>query len=279
MKSILKSAALLLVSSASVDAALIHLYDFNESTGTSVTDSIGGANGSIVGEGASRISGQVSLPGGASATAPYIDLPNGLISSLTSTTIEGWVTPTGTQAWGRVFDFGDSLGEELNAPGGGGEGKDYFLLSFNRGTELNTQRIEIRNENPAGGGVTTIDSNAMQVIGEQFHFAVTFEAGAGAGGSNLITQYRDGAVLSSGETPINLSDINDVNNWLGRSNWTGDANAQADFNEFRIYDTALDAGEVAASYNAGVTPIPEPSVLALVALTGLGVFFRRSRKS
>lgn len=256
----------------------MHLYDFNEGAGTTVMDSVSGAHGAIVGDGASRLSGQVSLPGGASATAPYIDLPNGIVSTLTSTTIEGWVTPQGTHAWGRVFDFGDSLGGELTAPGGGGEGTDYFLLSFNRGTEANTQRIEIRNENPAGGGVTTIDSNAMQVLGEQFHFAVTFEAGAAAGGGNLVTQYRNGAIEVSGETAINLSDINDVNNWLGRSNWTGDANAQADFNEFRIYDTALSAAEVTASFNAGTTPIPEPSGIALLTLAGIGVLMRRSRK-
>lgn len=278
MKSIFSITLAVLFGAASSNAALVHLYDFNEASGNTVFDSVGTAHGSILGDGASRIAGQVSLPGGSSGSAAYIDLPNGILSSRTSTTFEGWVTPTGTQAWGRVFDFGDSLGQELTAPGGGGEGKDYFLLSMNRGTEANTQRIEIRNENPAGGGVSTIDSNVMQILGEPFHFAVTFDAGAGTGGTNLVTNYRNGVVASSGETAINLDDINDVNNWLGRSNWTGDANAQANFDEFRIYDHALSAAEVTESLNAGTTPIPEPSGMALLTVAGIGLLMRRSRK-
>lgn len=264
--------------SMTAEAAVVHLWDFNESAGNTVFDSVGTAHGSIIGNGASRIPGQVSLPGGGSATAPYIDLPNGIVSSLTSATFEGWVTPTGTQAWGRIFDFGDSLGAELNAPGGGGEGKDYIILSFNRGTELNTQRFEIRNENPAGGGVATIDTNSLQVLGEEFHFAVTFNSGAGAGGTNQVSIYRNGELATTGTTSINLGDLNDVNNWLGRSNWTGDANSQADFNEFRIYDNALSAAEVASSYAAGTTPVPEPSVLGLITLGAVGVFVVRRRR-
>ena len=259
--------------------AVIHLWDFNEASGNAVIDSIGGQNGSIIGDGASRISGQVSLPGGSSATAPYIDLPNNLISPLTNTTLEGWVTPQGTQSWARVFDFGSSVGGELSAPGGGGDGLDYIILSFNRGTNANQQRVELRNEDPAtGAGQSTIDSDIGQIIGEEFHFAVTFEAGAADGGANLVSHYRNGDLVASGPTEINLSDLNDVNNWLGRSNWVNDANAHADYNEFRIHDAALSASEVSSSFATGPTPIPEPSLPAFIALGMVAFIVRRRRR-
>jgi hypothetical protein len=50
------------------------------------------------------------LSGGSSNTAPYGDLPNGLISGLTDVTIEAWYTLNGTNNWQRVFDFGSSDG-------------------------------------------------------------------------------------------------------------------------------------------------------------------------
>ncbi len=58
------------------------------------------------------------------------------------------------------------------------------------------------------------------------------------------------------ETMIQLENLNDVNNWLGRSNWTGDSNFDGLFNEFRIYDEALSADQIAANTAAGPDVIP-----------------------
>ena len=46
-------------------------------------------------------------------------------------------------------------------------------------------------------------------------------------------------------------DINDVNNWLGRSNWTADNYLNGDLNEFRIYEGAMNNAAVQSSYEAG----------------------------
>jgi hypothetical protein len=168
----------------------------------------------------------LDLPGGSSATQAYGDLPNFLISSQTAVTIEGWITIDSTdQNWARIFDFGSSNLLEVNGPGGGGTGTDYFLLSASRGTNYNQQRIEIRNEDPAGGGFATFDSDVPTLPGDSFHFAVTWE-----------------------DTGVGTSR---VNNWLGRSNWTGDANTNATYDEFRIYDTALSEQQVTSSMSAG----------------------------
>jgi Concanavalin A-like lectin/glucanases superfamily/Bacterial TSP3 repeat len=49
----------------------------------------------------------------------------------------------------------------------------------------------------------------------------------------------------------NLANIPDLNNWLGRSNWTVDANLNGTLDEFRIYDRILTPHEILVSRIAG----------------------------
>jgi Concanavalin A-like lectin/glucanases superfamily len=54
--------------------------------------------------------------------------------------------------------------------------------------------------------------------------------------------------------------LSDVNNWLGRSQW-GDPLYDGSIDEFRIYNTALSAGEVADSFATGPDPAPLPLLI------------------
>ena len=250
-------------------AGPIHRYDFNNSAAGDASDAViedivGVANGVVLGAGSSFDGEKLSLNGGPSDTAAYVDLPNGLISGLTSVTIEGWVTIDGSQTWSRIFDFGsNSPGEEdgeLEGPGddNGGDtsGLDYFFLSAQRGDNISDQRVEIRNEDPAGGGVITIDSSEPTAAGDTYHFVVSFDGDEDGG---TVTYYRNGRLESEGDTDIPLSEINDVNNWLGRSNWTNDANLEGSYDEFRIYDYALTEGQAVGSFLAGPNLLNLPS--------------------
>ena len=69
--------------------------------------------------------------------------------------------------------------------------------------------------------------------------------------SGDLTVYEDGEIVAEGNTPIRMSDLNDVNNWLGRSNWTNDANAAVEYEEFRIYSGLFDQSMVLANMSAG----------------------------
>lgn len=244
----------------------IHRYSFSEISGTNVSDSRGAANGVIKGSGAIWDNGKLRLPGGSSNVAAYVDLPNGLISGLSDVTFEAWISVDGVQTWARFFDFGSSNFGEVNGPGGGGEGKDYFFLGATRGTNINQQRIEIRNEDPGGGGISTADANLPTKLGTEYHHVVTYDADGGSGQARM-TYYRDGVLVAQTDTPTQLSEINDVNNWLGRSNWTADSNLQGTFNEFRIYDTALDQEEISDSLAAGPDNLPggAPTITSFTA--------------
>ncbi|MFP6885596.1 MAG: hypothetical protein VCA40_14265, partial [Roseibacillus sp.] len=94
---------------------LIHRWSFDEPAGNAIdgatfADSVGGADGAVRGDGANFTGTGLDLPGGDSLNgrAAYGDLPNGLISSLTDATFEGWVTVSSSNGggWTRFFDFG-----------------------------------------------------------------------------------------------------------------------------------------------------------------------------
>jgi hypothetical protein len=289
------SAGLLVMGSMSSQAALVNRYSFNDpagdASGAQLTDSVGGAHGVVQGAGALFTGSGLDLPGGSSDSAAYGDLPNNLISVHDAVTVEGWVTVDATSnGWARVFDFGSTepggvpepgvVGGEVTGPGntngGGTAGMDYFFLSATVANDYNTQRVELRNVD-GGTNIHTYDSTATTTAGVQYHFAATW-ANDGDG-TSTINLWRDGVhQVIDGGVDSTLGDLNDVNNWLGRSTWLNDGNLDGTFDEFRIYNTALTGDQVAASMAAGPdgAAIPEASS-ALLGLVGLmmGLGFRR----
>ena len=244
-------------------------FDGTGGDGAVLTDSIGGAHGVLRALDASALdgNGQMNLAGGASATAGYGDLPNGLISTLTELTLEAWVTPTGAQNWMRIADFGNTTDEanngEITGPGGAGNGEDYIFMSATRGTNLNQKRAEIRDAGtpPALARANIADANFTTTAGQEQHYAVVYSATSELGGPELRF-FVNGQFLSATSTEITLAEIQDFNNWLGRSNYTGDANFQGLFNEFRIYDYALSADELFGNFEAGPNTINTASLWA-----------------
>jgi hypothetical protein len=218
--------------------------------GTQVNDSAGTAHGFIRGTGATFTGTQTSLPGGASASAPYIDLPNGIISTLNEATLEGWMTLNGSQNWSRYFDFGVGSAGELTAPGGAANGVDVLLLAAQVGGDTTQRRIAMMDAG-VEQGVNFPDTTN---VGTQFHFAVVYKV-SGAGG--VVSYYKNGVLVGQLNTSYRLQNINDVNNWLGRSNWTSDANTQGSYNEFRIWNGALPQSAIADATSAGPDLLPQ----------------------
>jgi Concanavalin A-like lectin/glucanases superfamily len=251
-----------------------HRWSFNEAAGTgtnglALADSVGGQNAFIRTNGtanATLTGSQVSLPGGASATAPYVDLPNGIVSTRSGdATWEGWVTINGVQNWSRLIDFGSSLanaGNELLAPGGAGNGDEYILVSAMIGTTTTQNRFEFRE----GGLSTTADPTVPYSAGTQFHIAIVHDMDGSSAGGPQLRYYRNGALVTAIDHGKQLSTVKDNNNWLGRSNWTADTNLQGSYQEFRVFDGAMTVEDVAASFTAGPdAPLPAPLHIDLFA--------------
>ena len=256
---------------------LRHLWDFNEPAGpassaTTLKDQVGGAHGTVRGAGAAGTGNGVKLPGGDQNSAAYIDLPNGLISSLKQVTFEGWLS---INAFGgdfsHILSFGSSEpgganGEVFgpgNTNGGGWYGLDYISLTASVYSDYNSQRFAVRNAEPSGSGEPYKDSGGPTTLGQPVHIAVT--ADSSTTGSTTFRYYRDGLLKSQlDNVPFNLTDLIDVNNWLGRGNYTDYPCLAATFDEFRLYDRVLSAAEITASRLAG----PDAATAAATAGPG-----------
>lgn len=244
-------------------AAPKNRWSFSETSGTAVNDSIGTAHGVVRGTPFTRPAGQVSLSGGSSTSAAYVDLPNGLISSLTDATFEGWMTVTGNQNWARIFDFGrtnqttpGASAGEITAPGtpsGATTGTDYILLSAQVGGDQSLKRVALRDNTATEQGANFTDPI---VSGQQFHFALVYDS-RGNNGTPQVRYYKNGALAGTVNTSVTLASIEDFNNWLGRSNYTGDSNLTGSFNEFRIWNGALSTAGIADSLAAGPDALPQ----------------------
>ena len=230
-------------------------WSFNEGTGTTVTDSVGGQNGVIIpssfGNNYGRTATEVTLPGGSSGSKAYIDLPNNLLSGLEAVTLEGWMTPTGSRTWQRAFDFGTNTAGEITTRGGSFSGTDYLFLALqnNGDTAVKVPGIKYNNSEQ-----NTSVADALNT-GTEFHFAYVYDP-IGNSGSPQIRYYKNGTLITSVNTPHILGNITNNNNWLGRSNWSGDNNTQANYNEFRIWNRALSAQRIVDNSTAGSGALP-----------------------
>jgi hypothetical protein len=224
--------------------SLAHRYTF-DGAGTVVMDAWGGPSGRVVnstltGDGAVALAGHMS--------DQYVDLPNGLLSALGSATLEAWLTWAGGNEWQRVFDFGD---DQSGVEGQQSSGETYLFLTP-RITDAGDALMRVAYRRGPAYAETHVDATRTLPAGRLTHVAVTFDAA-----SALLAVYIDGTLenaKTSDVTPIDLGAINDINNWLGRSQYGADADLGASIEEFRIYATALTAAEVHASFDAGPNP-------------------------
>lgn len=222
-------------------AVLIHRYSFSDAIDSrTVQDSVGSADGLVVNSKGTNFNGtgQFAMSGGDASDkgATYIDLPDGLVSSLPSATIEGWVTWAGPNdsSWQRVFDFGRSMG---------GSGVGYMFLTPSSGLGTKPARFAVRpgtaNEAPV------LESQSAFPVGAPTHFAVTYDPPNG-----FAKLYLNGQNVAVASDVSPLSSVEDVNVWLGRSQWN-DPFFTGSFDEFRIFEGLLSDAEIAASFMAG----------------------------
>ncbi len=274
--------ALLAASAIPAVASLTNRWSFNNTagaaaSGSSVTDSVAGATATVRGNGSTftgtglTITGDTTGNQNAAAISGYVDLPNGIFSSKTNLTVEIWASPLSYKANARMFDFGristagsggGAAGEIVDtatAPGANLAPSQAIYVNFCLNS-ISTQRMKAWYN---GVQVTQMDSALATTAGTQYHYVFTFEDGVGTYGATggRIAWYRNGVQVTTADVNFRLQNIQDVNNWLGRSNFSNDSLSNANYNEVRLYNHVLSGSEISANLVAGpdtlVVP-PEP---------------------
>jgi len=263
-------------------SSLVYRWSFDEaggsaSSGTTVTDSVSGAEAIVVGNGASFTGSALELPGTSDGTgnSAYIDLPNGIVSSLTNLTLEIWATPVSSKTWQRLFSFGRTVetgdgGGEWSGPASGSTSAQQAMYwTINNGNDINKQDCAMMDDTDTNKDALT-GTCLDTTVGTRYHYVFTFEAGIGFFGATggRMTLYRDGFQIGWRDVPFQLKDLDDINNWLGRSQWSGDWNSNVAYDEVRIYSSALSWYDIYGHYLAGPDVLVDESPNLNMAFDG-----------
>jgi len=152
----------------------------------------------------------------------YVDLPVGLMSTLTDCTFALWTNFTGQGGnWQRIFDFGSGTNQYVFlSPSNGGGVLLFEVNGPNAGTNLVPAPMQL----PTGwhhvAGV--VDSTTLE-----------------------MTLYLDGTVVGQSLTDSVPADLGETTqNWIGRSQFVADPYYSGSVDDFRIYNRALSEGEI-----------------------------------
>jgi Concanavalin A-like lectin/glucanases superfamily len=207
--------------------SLVLRYDFSGS-GDVVRDLVGGRDARLFG--GTLLSPErpfIYLDG----VDDYVDLPNGVVSGLRNATFIVWLAWNGGACWQRVFDFGVSDRGE-NAAGTGVT--SLYMTPRACGGDSFTATADIGSEQ------YSVDADSTLPIGYALQVALVVD-----GDRQTFTLYRDTQKVGEMEAPFQFSQLIDINNWLGRSQWARDGLFQGSIGEFRIYSRALNDEEIA----------------------------------
>ena len=218
-----------------VKNALIRRYSFNKGR---AQDTIGNVHGTLKGA-ATATNGKLALTG---APGSYLQLPSWQANSTglfpkdaRALTLEVWFT-TQVGGWNRVFDFGSFAN---------GDGHSYVCLA--------TQGSLIMVKDRDAGGQEKI-IHLPPIANGRLHQVVTVLEQVG--GDLKMTGYLDGVTqgsvtLEKASLDAILNDIHSESvqqNALGKSQFKLDPFFVGSIDDFKVYNVALSAEEVARTY-------------------------------
>jgi hypothetical protein len=206
-------------------------------SGTEVVDRQGGPPGEIRGGAVLDGSGELTLDG----EDDYVDLPNAILAGLNEVTVVAWIRYFGGPAYTRIFDFGVGRDGEDPIGGLGTVGVTYLCATPFTGFVPSRLAALIASGGPATEIAAVSDlqlDDALQMV-------------AVAASATRLELFDDGILIARVPNSVPLSTIDDVNNWLGRSQYDQDPQLRASYAGLQIFDGALSECAIRALHAAG----------------------------
>ncbi|MCE5187466.1 MAG: glycoside hydrolase family 127 protein [Planctomycetaceae bacterium] len=207
---------------------LIGHWTLDETAGTTVEDSstknMDGSLQNGLAFSMNSVSGQIGTALEFDGSNDYIDLPDGFGDFAKGCTVSVWVYPTAVKDWARFIDFGN--------------GSASGNIWFGRRASSNDLAFECWSGSSSNGLVSA--SNAIALNEWQM-----FTAAADAAGN--VRLFKNGQLIQTGTSAP--TSVTRTNNYVGRSNWSGDAYYQGRMDDLRVYNYNLTDAQVAALYS------------------------------
>ncbi|MBN1516851.1 RICIN domain-containing protein [Candidatus Sumerlaeota bacterium] len=201
---------------------LVAQYNFDGDTNDSTVNANHAAITSAAAFDAGRAGEQAIVLDGSSN---YLTLPP-TVAGFDELTVAAWIYWNGGDSWQRIFDFGNGTSE-------------YLFLSPKSGD--GDLRLAVKN-----GGPEQQLKAAVLPVDRWLHVAVTL-------GGHTAALYVDGVCVADTDSiTIKPSDIKPALNLIGDSQFGQDPHFNGKLDDFRIYNYALSADEVAEL--AGIEP-------------------------
>ena len=267
MKKYLLISALLGFVSTQAHAALVAAYTFDETSGTTATDSVRGVTGNAtLLNGASFATGQIGNALTLDGTNDYAWANDPVVTGATQLTISAWVySNSSPNQWASIV-------------------KNWGGGAFHFGLNSTTGMLGNYLNSGVGG---TIQAPSALTLNVWHQVAFTYDG-------TLHKLYIDGALVQtvSSGVPTSLSSAGTTMG-IGVKLANGDSTAAASdgsqgywkgqIDDLAFYDNALTESDITTLYNngiAGVSAVPEPSTYGLIGAGALAgaAFVRRRRR-
>jgi len=218
---------------------LVNRYSFtDDGTGTNVVDSVGGtAWYGILPNGGdfATFPGQLLL---SASSAQYVQLPVGILSNYTAVTIDVWATFGALPANCFLYGFGDTDPTVLT--GGLPSGFNYIFCQPQNG------RIAITAADPGYTGEQGCNG-AGNLSTLTVHVTSVYNPVAG-----YIELYKNGVLVGvNNSVTVQMNQVSNQLNYIAKSLYDTDSYMDVELNEFRIWNGALNALQVAGCDVAG----------------------------
>lgn len=219
---------------------LVHRWSFNGD----YADSVGGSDGTVIGSNIvfTNESTAVYMYGDGNGTGS-LNLGTGIVPD-GAVTIEIWATRIGSRSWSRVFDYAQDTYR-------------YLMMAWQNSTNTGTDVVEVNNGVGNTAKKTTANNTmAGYAAATPYHIAITIRPNPDGSSSLRWSRRPAGTARADKWGTMVVADwkpskLVDPKFFLGHSIFSGDLDANAIYDEVRIWRGALSDEELGENSVAG----------------------------